>query len=266
MRGLPRGIGFAVVAIGMLAAPAGASAALTFNFVPTATEARVGDSVEVAMIAGNTGPDTERFTVAVNEIRYGGEKSVPNPIQSVTSTHGDCSPPGHVSSYELFCSLAVPAGVEARIGVTFLVNETLDVQAGVHEFDGSTYTLDPFDNTTVWAVYPPRFLVDSKKIKVKGLPDACVDRDLALKVSSKGAKKVAAGFVGPKNEWGGRPLGDPAKVSEKLAVEKGSKLKLEVPLERQVPGFYNLKVTAKYEKGPKRQSEISIQRCGDPTS
>lgn len=263
MRGLPGVIGFAIVAIGMVVAPAGASAELTFSNVPSATEVRTGDTVEMAMTAGNTGPDAEQFTVAVNEIKFGGQKSVANPIQSVTSTHGDCSPSGGLSRYELFCHLEVPAGVEARIGVTFQVNESLFVHAGVLEADGG---LDPIDDSQVWANYPPRFLEDSKKIKVKGLPDGCVDRDLTLKVSSKGAKKIKAGLVGPKNEWHGRPWGDPSKVNQKLAVEKGSKLKLDIPLEGQVPGFYNLKVKAKYENGPKQKAEINIQRCGAPFS
>jgi hypothetical protein len=258
-----RAIGFAIVAIGMLAAPAAASAELTFSIVPGASEVRTGDSVEVAMTAGNTGPNAEQFTVAVNQIKFGGQKSVPNPIQSVTSSHGDCAPGDSRSSYELFCNLDVPAGAEARIGVTFQANESLFVQAGVHEFDGG---LDPVDNSTVWAIYPPRYLADSKKIKVKGLPDGCVDRDLTLKVSSKGARKIAAGFVGPKNEWHGRPWGDPSKVKQKLAVEKGSKVKLDVPLAGQVPGFYNVQLKAKYEKGPKQTTEINVQRCGDPTS
>jgi hypothetical protein len=258
MKGLFGGIGFAIVAIGMIVAPAGASAALTFSSVPSATEARIGDTVEVAMTAGNTGPDTERFTVAVNEIKYGGEKSVPNPILSVSSTHGGCSP---ADGWELLCHLEVPAGVEARIGLTFQVNESLFVQAGVREFDGG---LDPVENTTVWANYPPRFLDSSKKIKFNGLPDGCVDSDLTAEVSAKGAKKIAAWLVGPKDEWGGRAWGDPPKVNQKLAAKQGSKLKLNVPLERQVPGFYNLQVTATYEKGPKRRAKINLQRCGDP--
>jgi hypothetical protein len=117
------------------------------------------------------------------------------------------------------------------------------------------------DEATVRANFPAR-VECSSKIKLKGLPNSCVDRDFNLTASAKGAKKITAALAGPYNEWGGRPF--ESGVSGKIAAGKGSKLKFKVPLGEERPSFYNVKLAAKFENGPKQKSEVLIQRCGDP--
>jgi hypothetical protein len=262
MRALRGGIWCAVVVVGMLMAPAAASAALTFTNVPSVSEVRSGEPVTFTMTVGNTGPDTEDISVGSIELRMGGEKSVNNPVESVSSTHGPCAVDPVSGGYHgVTCQLSVPAGQSATITEVVRINESMDNFAGVLESNGAIG--GPADTGRVQAIYPPRFLEDSNKIKVKGLPAGCVDdRDPTVTVTAKGAKKITAALAGPYDEWHGRLFG--AGFSGKIGSEKGKKLKLEVPLERERAGFYDLKLAAKYDNKPKQKTEINIQRCGIP--
>lgn len=262
MRALRGGIGFALVAVGMLVAPAAASAALTFTNVPSATEVRSGEAVTFTMTAGNTGPDAEEFRVGTIELRMGGEKSVNNPVESVSSTHGPCAvdPVDSFGYHGATCQLSVPAGQSATITEVVRINESMDNYAGVLDSFGAISP--PSDTARVQAIYPARVLVNSSKIKVKGLPGGCVDDDFRITVTSKGAKKVTAGLAGPYDEWHGRLFG--SGFSQKIGAEKGKKLTVDVPVGGERAGFYDLKLAAKFENGPKQKEEISIQRCGIP--
>ncbi len=263
MRVFRIGIWTAVVGAVMVVAPAAASAALTFDQVASSPQVRSGENVTFTMTAGNTGPDQEQFSVGTIELRMGGEKSVNNPVESVSSTHGPCSvdPVDSFGYHGVTCQLDVPAGQSAVITEVVRVNESMNNFSGILNSDGAGYRVA--DNAPVQAIYPPRFLVDSNKVKVSGLPEGCVeDRDPTVTVKAKGAKKITAALAGPYNEWHGPLFGD--SFSQKIGAEKGKKLKLEVPLARERAGFYDLKLAAKYENGPKQKTEISIQRCGIP--
>jgi hypothetical protein len=246
---------------GLLVAPAGASAALTFTNVPSATAVRSGETVQFTMTAGNTGPGAQEFRVGTIELRMGGEKSVNNPVQSVSSTHGPCAidPVDSFGYHGVTCQLNVPAGESAVITEIVRVNESMDNFAGVLDSFGAISP--PADSARVQAIYPPR-TSGSGKIKIKGLPDGCVDEDFKVTASSKGAKKITASLAGPYDEWHGRLLG--SGFSQKIGAEKGKKLKVEVPLKRERAGFYDLKLAAKFENKPKRKAEVNIQRCGIP--
>jgi len=261
MRALRGGILAAAACAGLLVAPAGATAALTFTNVPSATEVRSGEAVQFTMTAGNTGPDAREFRVGTIELRMGGEKSVNNPVQSVSSTHGPCAidPVDSFGYHGVTCQLNVPAGESAVITEIVRVNESMDNFAGVLDSFGAISP--PADTARVQAIYPPR-VSGSNKIKIKGLPDGCVDRDFMITASAKGAKKITAALAGPYDEWHGRLSG--SGFSQKIAAEKGKKLKTEVPLERERAGFYDLKLAAKFENKPKQKTEVNIQRCGIP--
>jgi hypothetical protein len=265
MRALRGGIWFVLVAVGTLVAPATASAALTF--VQSApTEARSGDTIQLTMTVGNTGPGAEQFEVGTLEVRSTGDKAVQNPVQSVTTddSNGTCSkdpvnPP--FNYHGVTCQLNLAPGESAQIVEMVTLNESMTNLAAVLDSNGAFSS--PGDSATVWAIYPPRFLESSNKIKVKGLPDGCVgDRDPTVTVTAKGAKKITASLAGPYDEWHGRLFG--SGFSGKIGSEKGKKLKLEVPLARERAGFYDLKLAAKYDNKPKQKTEISIQRCGIP--
>jgi hypothetical protein len=250
-----------VLCAGFLAAPSGASAALTFTNVPSATEVRSGETVQFTMTVHNTGPGAEQVDVGTIELRAGGEKAVNNPVESVSSAHGQCSidPVDSYGYRGVTCRLTVPAGQSAQIIEVVRVNESMDNFAGVLDSFGAISP--PADTARVWAIYPPR-ISGSNKIKIKGLPGGCVDNDFKLTVSSKGAKKITAALAGPYDEWHGRLYG--SGFSMKIGAEKGKKMKLEVPLERERAGFYDLKLAAKFENKPKQKTEVSIQRCGIP--
>lgn len=247
--------------VGLLAAPGAASAALTFNQVASPTEVRSGETAQLTMTVGNTGTEAEQVEVGAIELRMGGEKAVNNPVESVSTAQGSCTV-DQVDSYGyrgVTCQLNVPAGGSAQVTEVVTVNESMDNFAGILDSRGAIS--GPADTARVQAIYPPR-VSGSEKIKVKGLPDGCVDRDFTVTVSSKGAKKVTAGLAGPYDEWHNRL--DGVGFSGKIGAESGSKLKLKVPLERERPGFYDLKLAAKFENGPKQKTEVNIQRCGIP--
>jgi hypothetical protein len=263
MRALRGGIWTLAVCAGLLVAPAGAYATLTFTQVGP-TEVRSGETAQFTMTAGNTGPDAEQFSVGMLEVRAGGEKAVQNPYQSVTTSPGTGSctidpvqPPFNYHGAE--CQLQLAAGQQAQIVAVIQVNESMDHLAGVLSSMGAFTS--PFDSHRVWAIYSPR-ISGSNKIKIKGLPDGCVDRDFKITASAKGAKKITAALAGPYDEWHGRLSG--SGFSGKIGAEKGKKLKTEVPLERERAGFYDLKLAAKFENKPKQKTEVNIQRCGVP--
>jgi hypothetical protein len=157
------------------------------------------------------------------------------------------------------CQLGdVPAGGSVQIVTTVRINESMDQLSSI--LAGATSGIFHSDSARVRAIYPPR-VSGSNKIKLKGLPDGCVDRDFKLTASSKGAKKITASLAGPYDEWHDRLQG--SGFSGKIGAEKGSKLKLDVPLERERAGFYDLKLAAKFENKPKQKTEVNIQRCGD---
>jgi hypothetical protein len=251
-----------VVVAGVLAVPAGASAALTFSNVPSAPEVRSGEAVTFTMTVGNTGPDAEQVDIGTIELRMGGQKSVNNPVESVSSPNGSCSvdPVDSFGYHGATCQLNVPARGTAQITEIVRVNESMDNFAGVLDSRGAI--VGPADTARVQAIYPPRFLVSSNKIKVKGLPDGCVDRDFQVIITAKGAKKITAGLAGPYDEWHQRLFG--SGFSQKIAAESGKKLELDVPLGRERAGFYDLKLASKYRNAPKQKTEINIQRCGIP--
>ena len=258
------GICFGAVAVGMLLTPAAANAALTFQQTAP-PEARSADTVPFTMDVGNTGPDARQFEVGSLEVRAGGEKAVQNPVQSVSITPGagtcaidSVTPPYNYHS--VTCQLSLAPGQTAQIVQTVTLNESMTNLAAVLDSNGAFSS--PGDSATVFAIYAPRFVENSNKIKVKGLPDGCVDRDFQVTVTAKGAKKITAGLAGPYDEWHGRLFG--SGFSGKIGAEKGKKLKVEVPLERERAGFYDLKLASKYENGPKQKTEINIQRCGIP--
>jgi hypothetical protein len=184
--------------------------------------------------------------------------SVPNPYLSFTTSQGSCTAepvnPDSDFPHGASCQVGdVPAGGSVQVVATVQINETMTQYASAG--DGSVSNRE----ATVFANYPAR-VEGSRKIKVKGLPKSCVNRDLNLTVSSKGAKKITAALGGPSTEWDTQLGG--WSGGRKIAAEKGSELKLNVPLKRERAGHYALKLVAKPANGAKRTTEVTIQRCG----
>jgi hypothetical protein len=236
---------------------------VTIDVTSSPTEVRSGETAQFTAVASNSGPGThDQMEVGLLALRAGSQKAVPNDYLSITTTQGSCTtdpvePPFNYRSVS--CQLGdVPAGGSVQIVTTVRINESMDQLSSI--LAGATSGIFHSDSARVRAIYPPR-VSGSNKIKLKGLPDGCVDRDFKLTASSKGAKKITASLAGPYDEWHDRLQG--SGFSGKIGAEKGSKLKLDVPLERERAGFYDLKLAAKFENKPKQKTEVNIQRCGD---
>lgn len=133
--------------------------------------------------------------------------------------------------------------------------------------EGSSGTCDD-PGRTVGArtlVDAPPEVRGSEQIKVRGLPTGCVDRDLAFTAKASGAKKLKASFSGPRNVDGGPEDGE-GFASRSLGAEKGTKLRRALSAAELNPGYYEIKLAAKYDSKPKQQTLIWLQRCGTMTN
>jgi hypothetical protein len=231
-----------------------------------------GNDVTYTVTVTNTGSSVEDETnVALLTLKAGGERPADNPYKSVVPSQGSCQIASSGSSFGDYHSASCPLGslapgASAQITAISTVNEGADHDATLVGCFGSGFSCGPVFGSPNSAI--ARTLVDappviegSKKIKVKGLPAGCADRDFKLTATAKGAKKVTGAYSGPRTEEGGPAL-DEDFEQRSLKTGKGAKLSATIPAGRLSAGYYEIKLAAKYENGPKQKTTIFMQRCG----
>jgi hypothetical protein len=218
----------------------------------SADPVKPGDLETYSIRVRNVGSDTlfPDFTVEMAGFSVGGFRAVDNPYRSVTPSQGRCeitntdaSNPNEYGYKWTDCTLgAIAPGKTATIKAVVEMNESMDHWLDVL-YGGAQYNDPVFETTTVST---PATVSGSPKIRVKGLPDGCVSDDFTLKARAKasGVKKMVAALEG-----------------DKLEVVKAKRVKVEVPASDLEPGFHELKLSAKRERGSKLKSAVSFQRC-----
>lgn len=267
-------------AVALLAAPGAAQAAagsganlegprdhfpghpeVTIDQVVAPTKVRSGEIAQFTVTVSNKDPRTYKsMGITLRAERLDNRMTAVNPYQSVTASQGFCTiadpPTGGV-----VCDLGdLAGGGSAQIVVTVQI---IRAMYQIAEIRNSVSVLQYFDQSPpVWAIYPPR-VEGSSEIKLKGLPESCADRDLKLTASAKGAKKMIANRYGPNGDETPDGEGLPASVfdGDLKIIAKGSRLNFDFPLGDAPSGLYELKLAAKFDRGPKQVTEVVIQRC-----
>jgi hypothetical protein len=243
-----------VVMLAALALPAVANAdfRVVLSQKESADPVKPGDLETYTVSVRNVGSDTlfPDFTVELAGFSPGGARAVNNPYRSVTPSQGKCeitntnaSDPGAYGYKWTDCTLgSIAPGKTATIRAVVEMNESMDHWVDVL-YGGAQYNFPVVETTTVST---PATVSGSPKIKVKGLPDGCVNDDFKLKAKAKvgGVKKMVAALEG-----------------DKLDVVKAKKIKVEVPVADLEPGFHELKLSAKRKHGAKLKAEVTFQRC-----
>jgi Domain of unknown function DUF11 len=259
-----RGVIVAVVAMA-LALPSTAAAGTSFDIAVSQTESadpvQRGAPVTYTVTMVNQG--SEAFPgvgLDLFSLTPGRSGAVANPYQSFTSSQGECviEPAGDYQ--QVVCALgSLAPGASLQVTATVQANHSMDHVAGLLlcEFGPSSCQAysdqDPSDDEVrerLTVIAPPQ-ITGSKKVKLKGLPEGCVEGDLALKAKAKGAdiKGIKAKLMG-------------RNYSERLGRAEGNKLKFTLPgseLEQSLIYELNVNVTRKGKPGLKRS--VELQAC-----
>ena len=255
--------GLALAWSALLLVPAGASA--NFDIAITHTDSSdpvlPGASVTYTTTLTNEGTETfEGVGLDLFGLGVGNADAVPNPYRYATTSQGDCliEPAGDYQ--QVLCSIgSLAPGASAQVTSVIQANLSTDNVAGLLRCDfgpGSclaTSDDDPSDDevserTTV--IVPPQ-ISGSAKVRLKGLPDGCVEGDLALKARVKGAK-----VKGIKAKLIGRD------VSERLGRSQGNKLSFILPGSELEQGrFYELNVNVTRKAAPGLKRSVELQVC-----
>ena len=244
----------AVLVLAALALPAVAHAdfRVALSQRESADPVKPGDLETYTVSVRNVGSDTlfSDFTVELAGFAPDSSRAVNNPYRSVTPSQGSCvitntdaANPNEYGYKWTDCTLgALAPGRTATIKAVVEMNESMDHWLDVL-YGGAQYNFPVFETTTVST---PATVSGSPKIRVKGLPDGCVTDDFTLKARAKvgGVKKMVAALEG-----------------RKLDVVKAKKIKVDVPVGDLEPGFHELKLSAKRERGSKLKAAVSFQRC-----
>ena len=196
--------------------------------------------------------------VHLSSYRADGERPVNNPYVSATPSQGSCTPSNFDSSFGTYygqeCSLgSIAPGASATVTSVVTLNEAMDHNSYVHGGTGGQATV-----TTL--VDSPPTVTGSEKIKLSGLPDACASKDFTMKAKAGGAKKITVQQRGPLQSTG-NPISGEFPKNKKIAVEKGGKAKVPVDAGSLEPGYWELKIVAKFDGKPKQTTLVLFQRC-----
>ena len=239
--------------VAALALPASANADTRVHLSQTesADLVKPGTLVTYTVTVRNVGTDATPFDFTVEMAGFApdSDKSVNNPYRSAKSTKGTCeitntgsTAPGEHGYKWVDCTIGVLApGATATITAVVEMNETMDHRVDV--LTGAQYNFPVSERTTVST---PAVLSGSTKIKVKKLPQGCVTDDFPLKAKARVdvVKKMVASLEG-----------------RKLEVVKDDKLKMTVPAADLESGFYDVKLSAKLERGAKLKTTLTFQHC-----
>ena len=261
--GVKRGV-LAAIAAAALAFPAAATAA-SFDVAITQTESadpvQRGAPVTYTVTMVNQGTETfEHLGLDLFGLGPGSHAAVFNPYLSAAPSQGSCaiSPAGDYQ--QALCSLgSLAPGASLQVTAVVEANLSMDHVAGLLQCEfgpetcGAFSDQDPSDDeaserTTV--IVPP-VIEGSQKVKLKGLPDGCVEGDLALKAKVKGSdiKGIKAKLIG-KN------------VRERLGQSDGNKLKFTLPgSELEQARFYDLNVNVTRKGAPGLKRTVELQVC-----
>jgi Domain of unknown function DUF11 len=244
----------AAMALVALALPAVARADFRVELSQTesADPVKPGDLETYTVTVRNVGSDTlfPDFTVELAGFAPGSSRAVDNPYRSATPSQGSCeitntdaANPGEYGYKWTDCTLgSLAPGRTATITAVVEMNESMDHHVDVL-YGGAQYNFPVVETTTVST---PATVSGSRKIRIKGLPDGCVKDDFALKARAKtsGVKKMVAALEG-----------------HKLDVAKAKRIKVDVPVADLEPGFHDVKLSAKRERGAKLKTTVTFQRC-----
>ena len=254
----------AAIAATALAVPAAASASFDIAVTQTESADPVDRGALVTYTVTMTNEGTETFDgvgLDLFSLTPGGAGAVPaNPYRSVSQSQGTCaiSPAGEYQ--QVLCSLgSLAPGASAQVTAAVEAHESMDHVAGLLRCDFgpescvATSDQDPFDDEVrerLTVIVPPR-ISGSPKVKLKGLPEGCVDGDVVIKVKAKGSKvkEIKAKLIG-------------RNVSERLGRSSGRKLKFTLPgsaLEQA--RFYELNVNVTRKGGPGFKRTVELQAC-----
>ncbi len=254
----------AAAAVAALAFPAAATAA-SFDVAITQTESadpvQRGAPVTYTVTMVNQGTETfEYLGLDLFGLGPGSHAAVFNPYVSAASSQGSCaiSPAGDYQ--QALCSLgSLAPGASLQVTAVVEARFSMDHVAGLLQCEFGPETCvafsdqDPSDDeaserTTV--IVPP-VIEGSQKVKLKGLPDGCVEGDLPLKVKAKGAKVkgIKAKLIGK-------------DVRERLGQSDGSKLSFTLPgSELEQARFYDLNVNVTRKGAPGLKRTVELQVC-----
>ncbi len=214
-----------------------------------------GQTADYTAVVTNVGDGaaSPEDSVGLYSYRAGGERPVQNPFRSVSQTSGRGV-------------LDRAHAVELRgLPLSDLLGRWSRPRAVDHDrrddrdqrVDGSQ--LDRKRRRHDFVDAPPE-VSGSKQIKVGGLPRACAASDFKLIARAKRAKKVTAALHGPLTVEG-KPENTGEGFTKKLATANGPKLTARVGAGDLPPGYYGIKLAAKYEDGPKQKASVLFQAC-----
>jgi hypothetical protein len=232
-------------------ASAHATSDVSFSQSDSSDPVRAGEPVTYTITVTNQGTETfDPVVVDVFSLEAGQATGPPNPNLSVSPSQGTCEEGEAVTYQELICDLGPLApGATAEIVNVAEANVSMDHVAGlIRGADDDPSNDEATERTTV--IVPPR-ITGSSKVKLKGLPDGCVDGDVTIKAKAKGpkVKEIKAKLIG-------------RNVRERLGRRAGNKLTFTLPgSELEQARFYelNVNVTRKGARGLKRS--VELQAC-----
>jgi uncharacterized protein DUF11 len=251
----------ALTVVALVAAPAFGANSISQTGSPGVVK-KGSDATYMVTVTNGGSSQEENTLVQMGSGEPGSSTPTSNIYKSVQPTQGSCEVP---YPYLANCELGTLApGQTVQITAVSTIYEPADHRAAlvpcfVAYICGGPA---PGDLVTVRTlVDAPPEIEGSKKIKLKRLPSACAERDFKFTATAKGAKKIVAKWTGPHDADGGQDPDDP-KQGGKFAA-KGRKLKATFPAGKVEPGFYEIKLAAKYEGKPKQKTRVFLQRCGD---
>lgn len=226
-----------------------------------------GSTVTYTTTIANGESDSRMVSLSVLLIKAETDGAVDNPLLSATASQGSCAietPETYFGYWHLSCDLGILGpGATATVTDTARVNYSMSRLA-----DGDLCLLETpgtvcdrvFDAEDTTVIHPPE-IAGSPKLKFSGLPATCATDDFTIKVKSKaaGVRNLSAQFAGPFNEYGSRAIGGADfPPTEK---QKGSKLRLKVPVHEFQASFYRVAVLALRGGAPKLKASVTFEVC-----
>jgi hypothetical protein len=195
------------VVLALLALPASAQALTDVGVTqtPSARIVKPGGLVTFTVDVRNLGDQPSAYGSVYVELASFADyaHAADAPYKSISTTRGSCADNSSVGYGMLYhyvdCDLGVMGpGETARITATVQVNQSMHHSTVLlPAADGGEYFDDNNSNNASGqriAVDIPPVVTGSRKLKLQGVPDGCVDGDFTIRVAAKGTfvKKVMA--------------------------------------------------------------------------
>ena len=267
-----RARGIASVALGAIvlsAAPAPAALGASQVSQTESTDPVIeGSTVTYTTTIVNGETDSRMVSLSILLIKAETDGAVDNPLLSATASQGSCAietPETYFGYWHLSCDLGILGpGAIATVTDTARANYSMsrlaDADLCLLGTPGTVPCDRAFDAEDTTVIHPPE-MAGSPKLKFSGLPATCATDDFTIKVKSKaaGVRNLSAQFAGPFNEYGSRAIGGADfPPTEK---QKGSKLKLKVPVHEFQASFYRVAVLALRGGAPKLKARVTFEVC-----